>query len=114
MLDISRIKDKKESLNSAFDATETLRVSITSLYSRMEVKKLVLNPEIPEDPVVCRGSGESRQNDDSQKEPAGTQKGFCFHGNSIAGKRRKVQRKGRNALASPWEKVYTFFDRTIG
>lgn len=58
MLDISRIKDKKESLDSAFDATETLRVSITSLYSRMEAKKLILNPEIPEDPVLCRGSGD--------------------------------------------------------
>ena len=58
MLDISRMKDKKASLNSVFDATETLRVSITNLYSRMEEKKLELHPEIPEDPVICRGSGD--------------------------------------------------------
>ena len=58
MLDISRMKDKKASLNSVFDATETLRVSITNLYNRMEEKKLELHPEIPEDPVICRGSGD--------------------------------------------------------
>ncbi len=57
MLDISRI-DKRDYMNSSFDASEALRVSITSLYSRMEEKKLDLRPEIPEDPVVCRGSGD--------------------------------------------------------
>ena len=58
MLDISRMKDKKISLNSQFDATETLRVSITNLYSRMEKKELELHPEIPEDPLICRGNGD--------------------------------------------------------
>ena len=58
MLDISRIKDRKEAQKSKFDATEALRVSITNLYSRMEEKKLELHPEIPEDPVICRGSGD--------------------------------------------------------
>ena len=58
MLDISRMKEKKEVLNSSFDATETLRVGITNLYSRIEDKKLELHPEIPEDPVICRGSGD--------------------------------------------------------
>ncbi len=58
MLDISRMKDKQDSLASTFDATEALRVSITNLYSRMEDKSLELHPEIPEDPVICRGSGD--------------------------------------------------------
>jgi signal transduction histidine kinase len=57
MLDISRM-DKRESMNSSFDASEALRVSITNLYSRMEDKQLDLRPEIPEDPVLCRGSGD--------------------------------------------------------
>ncbi len=58
MLDISRLKDRQDSMKSSFDATETLRVSITNLYSRMEKKGLELHPEIPEDPVLCRGSGD--------------------------------------------------------
>ncbi len=58
MLDISRMKEKQDSRKASFDATETLRVAITSLYDRMEGKGLELNPEIPEDPVVCRGSGD--------------------------------------------------------
>ena len=58
MLDISRMKDKKGSRDASFDATEVLRVAITNLYSRMEEKGLELRPEIPEDPVICRGSGD--------------------------------------------------------
>ncbi len=58
MLDISRMKDKQDSLASTFDATEALRVSVTNLYSRMEAKALELHPEIPEDTVECRGSGD--------------------------------------------------------
>ncbi len=58
MLDISRLKDKKEAFSSVFDATEVLRVTITNLYNRMEEKKLTLNAEIPEDPVLCRGIGD--------------------------------------------------------
>ncbi len=58
MLDISRMKDKQENREASFDATEVLRVVITNLYSRMEEKGLELRPEIPEDPVLCRGSGD--------------------------------------------------------
>ena len=58
MLDISRMKDRTEDRNASFDATEALRVSITNLYSRMEAKNLELRAEIPEHPVVCRGSGD--------------------------------------------------------
>ncbi len=58
MLDISRMKEKQDSMNASFDAAEAVRVSISNLYDRMEQKGLLLHPEIPEDPVICRGSGD--------------------------------------------------------
>ena len=58
MLDISRMREKKDALSGSFDAVETLRLGITNLYSRMEEKGLRLRAEIPEDPILARGSGD--------------------------------------------------------
>lgn len=58
MLDISRMEEKADVRLSSFDAAESLRLSITSLYAKMDEKHLLLHPEIPEDPVVVRGSGD--------------------------------------------------------
>jgi len=58
MLDISRMGEKADVRLSSFDAAETLRLSITNLYAKIDEKHLVLHPEIPEDPVVVRGSGD--------------------------------------------------------
>ena len=58
MLDISRMKEKTDIMTSSFDASEALRLGITNLYDRMEAKRLQLLPEIPEDPVIVRGSGD--------------------------------------------------------
>lgn len=58
MLDISRMEEKADVRLSSFDAAESLRLSITNLYAKMDEKHLLLHPEIPEDPVVVRGSGD--------------------------------------------------------
>ena len=58
MLDISRMQEKSEAVSGSFDAVESLRVTITNLYSRMEEKGLRLRAEIPEDPIQVRGSGD--------------------------------------------------------
>lgn len=58
MLDISRMKEKTETVTSVFDASEMLRQSIISLYSKIEEKGLALRPEIPETPIIVRGSSD--------------------------------------------------------
>ena len=58
MLDISRMKEKPDLRKSSFDAAEALRLSITNLYGKIDEKGLQLRPEIPEDPVIVRGSGD--------------------------------------------------------
>lgn len=58
MLDISRMQEKTNVDYGTFDAAEQLRLAISSLYSRISEKSLELLPEIPEDPVNVRGSGD--------------------------------------------------------
>ena len=56
MLNISRMQDSTVLRSGSFDATETLRMAIIALDAKMSEKKLILRPEIPEDPLKVRGN----------------------------------------------------------
>ena len=56
MLNISRMQDGSVLRSGSFDATETLRMSIISLDSKISAKQLQLRPEIPEDTLRVRGN----------------------------------------------------------
>ena len=56
MLNISRMQDGSVLRSGSFDVTETLRMAIIALDAKISEKKLVLQPEIPEDALKVRGN----------------------------------------------------------
>ena len=56
MLNISRMQDGSVLRSGSFDVTETLRMAIIGLDSKISAKQVQLRPEIPEDPLRVRGN----------------------------------------------------------
>jgi signal transduction histidine kinase len=61
MLDISTIQSaySGDILADSFDISEVVRLALLSLDSKIEGKQLGVNTEIPEEPVMTRGNGDS-------------------------------------------------------
>jgi len=61
MLDMSTIQstDTKDIQDSRFDISEVVRLALLSLDSKIEGKKLDINAELPEEPIITRGDGDS-------------------------------------------------------
>ena len=61
MLDITTIQstDSKEVKDSRFDISEVIRLALLSLNGKIEGKQLDVKAELPEEPVMTRGNGDS-------------------------------------------------------
>jgi len=61
MMDMSTIQssNKDDILESRFDISEVVRLSLLSLDSKIEEKKLDIEAELPEEPIMARGNGDS-------------------------------------------------------
>ena len=61
MMDMSTIQstNKQDILDSRFDISEVVRLALLSLDSKIGAKKLGIKAELPEEPIITRGNGDS-------------------------------------------------------
>lgn len=56
MLDIGRVQSRRNTEKETFDAAEVIRRTVILLEQRMEEKQLILQPDLPDDPVPVSGN----------------------------------------------------------